>query len=285
MAIAGLHSVSMLDSSLLRDSQSQASRRRGDGRRGSTRSSSLLHMWREIEDEHAVSQVQGSNGLIADLSLEDTPDSPEIGRRHGLDDAVFGENESETWSQSQSQTESHDGHEDLNNSSCENSSVFGEVERERVRRIFREWMNSGSRDCGSTISRRSSSPRREWLGETEQERVRVIREWVQMSSQQRNVSSGENREQPCAEIDTQIERVRDGFVVNSGGGQSEHILRGMRKIRGRQVMLDMLKKAERERQREIQELLDHQAVSRFPHRNRIQVCLINGYVLCFFISL
>ncbi|XP_058755050.1 uncharacterized protein LOC131628205 isoform X2 [Vicia villosa] len=273
MAIAGLHSVSMLDSSLLRDSQSQASRRRGDGRRGSTRSSSLLHMWREIEDEHAVSQVQGSNGLIADLSLEDTPDSPEIGRRHGLDDAVFGENESETWSQSQSQNESHDGHEDLNNSSCENSSVFGEVERERVRRIFREWMNSGSRDCGSTISRRSSSPRREWLGETEQERVRVIREWVQMSSQQRNVSSGENREQPCAEIGTQIERVRDGFVVNSGGGQSEHILRGMRKIRGRQVMLDMLKKAERERQREIQELLDHQAVSRFPHRNRIQALL------------
>ncbi|CAL5212198.1 unnamed protein product [Lathyrus oleraceus] len=283
MAIAGLHSVSMLDSSLLRDSQSQASRRRGEGRRGSTRSSSLLHMWREIEDEHAVSQVQGrpgevlleqrSNGLIADLSLEETPDSPEIGQRNGLEDAVFGENESETWSQSQSQNESHDGHEDLNNSSCENSSVFGEVERERVRRIFREWMNSGSRDCGSTISRRSSSPRREWLGETEQERVRVVREWVQMSSQQRNVSSGENREQPCAEIGTQLERVRDGFVVNHGGGQSEHILRGMRKIRGRQFMLDMLKKAERERQREIQELLGLQAVSRFPHRNRIQALL------------
>jgi hypothetical protein len=48
----------------------------------------------------------------------------------------------------------------------------------------------------------------------------------------------------------------------------------MRKLRGKQVMLDMLKKAERERQIEMQELLDHQAVSRFPHRNRIQVCPI-----------
>jgi hypothetical protein len=280
MAIAGLHSVSVLDSSFLRDSQSQASRRRGDGRNGSTRSSSLLQMWRDIEDEHAVSHVQGrageavlerrNNGLIADVSLEDAPDSPDIGERRGLEDAVLGESESDTWSQSQSQNESHDGHEDLNNSSCENSSVFGEVERERVRRVFREWMNTGS-----NVSRRSEIPRGEWLGETEQERVRVIREWVQTSSQQRSVSSGENREQPRAEIGTQIERVRDGFVVNHSEGQNEYIRRSMRKLRGRQVMLDMLKKAERERQREIHELLDHQAVSRFPHRNRIQVCPIS----------
>ncbi|MCH90227.1 hypothetical protein A2U01_0011138, partial [Trifolium medium] len=229
------------------------------------------------------SQVQGrpgevlleqrNNGLVVDLSLEDTPDTPEIEERHDLEDAVLGETESETWSQSQSQTESHDGHEDLNNSSCENSSVFGEGERERVRRIFREWMNNGSRDRGSNISRRSNSPRGEWLGETEQERVRVIREWVQMSSQQRSVSTAENTEQPCAEIGTQIERVRDGLVVNRSEGQNEHIRRGMRKLRGKQVMLDMLMKAERERQREIQELLDHQAVSRFPHRNRIQALL------------
>jgi len=280
MAIAGLHSVSVLDSSFLRDSQSQGSRRRGDGRSGSTRSSSLLQMWREIEDEHAVSQVQGRAGevvlerrndvSIADVSLENAPDSPEIGDRRGLEDVVLGESESDTWSQSQSQNESHDGNEDLNNSSCENSSVFGEVERERVRRVFREWMNTGS-----NVSRRSESPRGEWLGETEQERVRVIREWVQTSSQQRSVSSGENREQPRGEISTQIERVRDGFVVNHSEGQNKYIRRSMRKLRGRQVMLDMLKKAERERQREIHELLDHQAVSRFPHRNRIQVCPIS----------
>ena len=283
MAIAGLHGVSVLESSFLRDSQSQTSRRRGDGRSGSARSSSLLQIWREIEDEHAVSQVQGRHGevlleqrsnesIVVDLSREDTPDRPELGQMHDLDDAVFGENESETWSQSQSHGDSHDGHEDLNNSSCENSSVFGEAERERVRQVFREWMNSGSRDRGSNISWRNSSPRREWLGETEQERVRVIREWVQTSSQQRSVSSGENREQPSAEIGSDIERVRDGFV-NHSEVQNEHIRRGMRKLCGRQVMLDMIKRTECERQREIQELLDHQAVSRFPHRNRIQALL------------
>ena len=35
-------------------------------------------------------------------------------------------------------------HEDLKNSSYENSSDLGEVERERVRQIFREWMNIGA---------------------------------------------------------------------------------------------------------------------------------------------
>ncbi|XP_061353456.1 uncharacterized protein LOC133298219 [Gastrolobium bilobum] len=283
MAIAGLHSVSVLDSSFLRDSHSQSSRRGGDGRRRSTRSSSLLRMWREIEDEHVESQVQGrpgevlleqrSDGLIVDLSQEDTLDSHGRGQGHMVEDAVLGGNESETWSQSPSQNEFHDEHEDLNNSSCENSSDLGEVERERVRKIFREWMNNGARDHGSNISRRNNSSRREWLGETEQERVRIIREWVQMSSQQRNVSSGESREEPSAEIDTQIERVRDGLVVNQSEGQTEHTRRGIRKLCGRQVMLDMLKKAERERQREIQELLDHRAVSHFPHRNRIQALL------------
>ncbi|KAL1323554.1 hypothetical protein HN51_033854 [Arachis hypogaea] len=288
MAIAGLHNVSVLESSFLRDSHSQSSSRRGDGRRGGTRSSALLQMWQELEDEHAVNQVQGrpgevlleqrSDGLISDLSQADSPGSHERGQDRMLDDAVLGDTESETWSQSQSQNESHYDHEDLNNSSCENSSDLGEVERERVRQIFREWMSSGAGDHGSNISRRNNSSRGEWLGETEQERVRIIREWVQMSSQHRGVSSGETREEQSAEIGTQIERVRDGFVVNQGEGQTEHFRRGIRKLCGRQVMLDMLKKAEMQRQREIQELLNHRAVSHFPHRNRIQA-LLRGWFL------
>ncbi|KAK7262235.1 hypothetical protein RJT34_29798 [Clitoria ternatea] len=283
MAIAGLQTVSVLDSSFLRDSHSQSSGRGGDGRRGSTRSSSILQMWREIDDEHVVNQVQGRpDEVLLDRRRdgstglqEDRLDSQGREQQHVLeDDVVLGENESDTWSQSQSPNESHDDHEDLNNSSCANSSDLGEVERERVRQIFREWMNSGARDHVSNISRRNNNgPRGEWLGETEQERVRIIREWVQMSSQQRSVSSGENREEPSAEIGTQIERVRDGHVVNQIVGQAEHTRRGIRKLCGRQVMLDMLKKAERERQREIQELLGHQAVSNFPYRNRIQALL------------
>ena len=289
MALAGVHSVAVIDSTLLRESHSQLSGRRGDGGRGGARSSSLLRMRREIEDEHVANQVQGrsgelllqqrNDGLISDLSQENMLDSHQRGEGHVIEDAVLGENESETWSQSQSQNEFHDEQEGLSNSNCENASDLGEVERERVRQIFREWMNSGARDHVSNVSRGSSGSRGEWLGETEQERVSIIREWVQMSSQQRGVPSGENREEQSSEIGNQIERVRDGFVVNQHEGQTEHTRRGIRRLRGRQVLLDMLKKAEMERQREVQELLEHQAVSRFPHRNRIQVCSLNDLYL------
>ncbi|MED6108191.1 hypothetical protein PIB30_021328 [Stylosanthes scabra] len=285
MAIAGVHSVAVIDSTLLRESHSQLSGRRGDGGggRGGARSSSLLQMWREIEDEHMAGQVQGrsgellisqrSDGLISDLSQEDAPQRVE-GERHVIEDSsILGENESETWSQSQSQNDSHDD-EGLGNSNCESSSDLGEVERERVRQIFREWMSSGAGDHRATnVPRGSGGSRGQWLGETEQERVSIIREWVQMSSQQRVVSSSENREDQSSEICNQIELVRDGFVVNQHEGQSEHTRRGIRRLRGRQVLLDMLKKAEMERQREVQELFEHRAVSRFPHRNRIQALL------------
>ncbi|RDY01844.1 hypothetical protein CR513_14782, partial [Mucuna pruriens] len=282
MAVAGVHNVTVLESTFLRDSHSQSSGRQGEGGRGGTRSSSVLQMWREIEDEQVVRQVQGrpgevllqqrsDDGLVVDLSQENMTDS---NRTEGdvIEDAVLGENDSETWSQSQN--EFHYEQEELNISSRENSSDLGEVERERVRQIFREWMNSGSRDHASNNSQGNNGSRGEWLGETEQERVSNIREWVQMSGQQRGVSSGENREEQSSEIGTQLECVRDGFVVvNQNEGQTEHMRRGMRRLRGRQVLLDMLKKAEMERQREVQELLAHRAVSHFPHRNRIQALL------------
>ncbi|XP_029129859.1 LOW QUALITY PROTEIN: uncharacterized protein LOC109811595 [Cajanus cajan] len=279
MAVAGVHNVTVLESTFLRESHSQSSGRQGDGGRGGTRSSSVLQMWREIEDEQVVRQVQGrpgevllqqrSDGLDVDLSQENMPESNHR-EGHMIEDAVLGENNSKTWSQSQN--EFHDEHEELNNSSRENSD-FGEVERERVRQIFREWMNSGSRAHASNGSQGNNGSRGEWLGETEQERVSIVREWVQMSSQQRGVSSGENREEQSSETGTQIECVREGFVVNQSEGQTEHARRGIRKLRGRQVLLDMLKKAEMERRREVHELLDHRAVSHFPHRNRIQALL------------
>ena len=144
-------------------------------------------------------EVQRSDGLVVDLSQENLPDSSNQREEHMIEDAVLGENDSETWSQSQN--EFHDEQEELNNSSRENSSDFGVVERERVRQIFREWMNSGSRDHASNHSQGNNS-RGEWLGETEQERVSAIREWVQMSSQQRGVSSGESREEQSSDIGT-----------------------------------------------------------------------------------
>ena len=84
--------------------------------------------------------------------------------------------------------------------------------------------------------------------------MRIIRECVQMSSQHRGVSSGENREEQSAEIGMQIERVHDGYVVNQNQGQTEHMRRVILDLCGRLVLLDMLNKAERERQREVEKL-------------------------------
>ncbi|XWS71548.1 hypothetical protein CRYUN_Cryun03dG0147100 [Craigia yunnanensis] len=273
MAIAGLHNVSVLENSFLRESQSQASRRRENG---GTRASSLLQMWRELEDEHVVSHAQerASERMLQqrsdDLSMTDLSDSRNSEHSGVSEDVSVSENEFGQWSPDR--FGSQNGNEDSSNFNYEHLSDLGEVERERVRQIFREWMNSGGRECTSNVFRRNNSSRAQWLGETEQERVRIIREWVQMNSQQRG-ACGDSREEQAADVGGQIERVLDGLVVNQNEGQTEHVRRGIRKLCGRQALLDMLKRAERERQTELQGLLEHRAVSNFAHRNRIQSLL------------
>lgn len=275
MAIAGLHNVSLLDSSVLRDSRSQALAQQGDEGRVRTPRSSLLQMWRELEDEHVASRAQQermvqhrSDRLMAVLPRAEASDSHE----HRGDWEVMSMTESEYGALSQTQVGSPNDHTNSGTFDCEHSSDLGEVERERVRQIFREWMNSGVREQESNVSHVTNSPRAEWLGETEQERVRIIREWVQMNSQQRDAFV-DNREEQVADIGTQIERIRDGLLVNQNGDRNEYTRRGFRRLCGRQALLDMIKKAEAERQTELQGLSEHRAVSRFPHRNRIQSLL------------
>ncbi|KAL6204901.1 hypothetical protein ACLB2K_022168 [Fragaria x ananassa] len=267
MAIAGLQNVSVLESSFLRSSQSGASRRSENEGRGNSRASSLLQMWRELEDEHMVSRPLERVGERLFQQRRDGVGSENTG---DLDDASAGESECRTWSQGQ--IGSSPEHDRYSNFSSEHSSDFGEGERGRVRQIFQEWMNCGATECASNVSHMNNSSRAELLGETEQERVRIIRECVRMNSQQR-VASGENGEEQPADFGNQIARVRDGLVVNQSGGRSEHNRRGIRKLCGRQALLDMLKKAESERQRELQVLSEHQPVTRFAHRNRIQSLL------------
>ncbi|XP_022755915.1 uncharacterized protein LOC111303756 isoform X2 [Durio zibethinus] len=273
MAIAGLHNVSMLENPFLRESQSQASRRRDNG---NTRASSLLQMWRGLEDEHVVSHAQerASERMLQqrsdDLSMNDLSDSRNSEHSGVSEDVSVSENVIGQWSPGRFGSQSEN--EDSSNFSYEHLSYLGEVERERVRQIFRGWKNSGGRERTSNVSCRNNSSRAQWLGETEQERVRIIRKWVQMNSQQRG-ASGDNRIDQAADVGGQIERVLDGLVVNQNEGQTALVHRGIRKLCGRQVLLDMLKKAERERQTELQGLLEHQAVSNFAHRNRIQSLL------------
>ncbi|CAH2060388.1 unnamed protein product [Thlaspi arvense] len=275
MAIAGLQNILAIDSSFPRDSEVRASRQRENEGRPNVRASSLLQMWRELEDDHvtghaarerdterrsgsSTSNALRGNGYDSNISSHDIV----------IDSVNLGENELGGWSPTPSHVGSHNSSEDQS----EHSSDLGMVERERVRQIFREWMSSGTGAHASSASPTTNSSRAEWLGETEQERVRIIREMVQMNSQQRPVL-GDLREEQPVEAGNQIERVVDGRVVNANCVQNEHARRGIRKLCGRQVLVDMLKMAERERQRELEGLMQHHAVSNFAHRNRIQALL------------
>ncbi|CAK9176197.1 unnamed protein product [Ilex paraguariensis] len=275
MALAGLHTVSMLDSSFLRESQSPTSRRQGNVERPSTRASSILQMWRELEDEHVLNRARervrerlrqqrsvDSNTNMSESRGSDNPGS--------LEDASESENDYGNWSHDQIGPQNEHG--DRDSSSREQSPDLGEVERERVRQIVRGWMESGISEHSSNVPQRIDSPRSEWLGETERERVRIVREWMQTTSQQRGVRSGRRGEQ-VAGSGAQVDRVREGLVVDQDEGQPEHIRRDMLRLRGRQALLDLLVRIERERQRELQSLVEHRAVSDFAHRNRIQSLL------------
>ncbi|MBA0846079.1 hypothetical protein Goarm_023142, partial [Gossypium armourianum] len=272
MAIAGLHNVSVLENSFPRESQSQPSRSRRR-ENGSTRASSILQMWRELEDEHVLSHAQerGSKRMLQkrtdDLSMTDS-DSQNGEHIVVSEDMSTSVNEFGQWSQDRFRSQS--GNADSSNFNCEHSSDLGEVERERVRQIFREWMNSGGRERTSNVSRRNNSSRAQLFGETEQERIRPIRECVQMNSQRRGACI-QSREEQAADAGAGIEHVLDGLEINQNEDRTEHVHRGIRKLCGRQALLDMLKKAAGERQTEVQGLLELRAVSNFVHRKRIQV--------------
>ncbi|KAI4346453.1 hypothetical protein L6164_007348 [Bauhinia variegata] len=279
MALAGLHTVSMLDSSFLRGSQSPTSGREGAAERPSTRASAILQMWRESEDEHLLNRARervrerlrqqrsAESNTNVSSTMSESRGSEHLG---SLGDATESENDYGTWSHDQ--TGSQNEHGDHNGSTREQSPDLGEVERERVRQIVRGWMDSGISDHSANVNQRNNSRRAEWLGETERERVRIVREWVQMTSQQRG-SRGSWRSAQANEPGPQVDRVRDGLVADQDEGQPEHVRRDMLRLRGRQALVDLLMRIERERQRELQGLLEHRAVSDFAHRNRIQSLL------------
>lgn len=282
MALAGLHTVSMLDSSFLRESQSPTSRRQGAVERPSTQASAILQMWRELEDEHLLSRarervrerLRHQRSVDSNTNESSTNMSESRGSENqvSLEDASESENEYVTWPHDQMGSQNEHG--DNNGSSREQSPDLGEVERERVRQIVRGWMESGISEHSSGVGQRNNNPRAEWLGETERERVRIVREWVQMTSQQRG-ARGSRREDQVTGPDAQADRGHNGLVADHDEGQPEHIRRDILRLRGRQAIIDLLVRIERERQRELQSLLEHRAVSDFAHRNRIQVSCIS----------
>ncbi|KAH9608598.1 hypothetical protein KSS87_006578 [Heliosperma pusillum] len=265
MAIAGLHSVPTLESSILRESQSSSSMRRGNQGNVSTRASSILQMWRELEDECVVNRArERGRPRLHREGNSDTYSPRGTPSRGGLEDSSESENGSLI--NSESQLGHMNEQEDRQSMTSEQSLDLGEVERERVRKIFREWMSSG----GNAETPRSS--RAQCVGYNEGERVQVVRNWVQTTSHPRGTRVW-NREDQVADNGSQIEQVRAGQVLNRNEGQPETSRRQIRKLCGRQALLDLLAKKEQERQLELQSLKETRPVSSFAHRNRIQSLL------------
>ncbi|KAF8045860.1 hypothetical protein N665_4277s0001 [Sinapis alba] len=262
IAIAGLHAVSTLDSSFLREPQSPTSSRRQAAERPRTQASGILQMWRELEDEHVINRARERR-----MRLRQRSGVADVAESQG-NEALRGSSESENG---------------YGSSSREQSPDLGDVESERVRHIIRGWTDGGVSDNSSNVRQRNDDSQRrggEWLGDNERERVRIIREWMQMTSQQRGggarASRREDQQRPLGsqEDRAQVQRGREGLAVEEEEeGRREHTRRDLRRLRGRQALVDLLMRIERERQRELQGLLEHRAVSDFAHRNRIQSLL------------
>jgi hypothetical protein len=117
-------------------------------------------------------------------------------------------------------------------------------ERALVRRIAREWTVSAPEQSSAGGGRGE-----QWLGESERERVRSVRERVRRASQGDGDAHAEQRDR----------RQRDGDPPR---------LREHRDVVTRMAM---------ERQRELQGLSEHRSVSAFAHRGRIQVKILCSF--------
>lgn len=93
----------------------------------------------------------------------------------------------------------------------------------------------------------------EWLGETERQRVRLVREWVQMASQPRDARVASRREEAAG--------------AAAAAAPPERAPR----LRGRQARTDVITRMARERQRELQGLSGYHIVSQFPQRSRSRI--------------
>ncbi|KAL8151128.1 hypothetical protein V2J09_020936 [Rumex salicifolius] len=279
MAVAGVENISAMDSSILMESRLPSSSSSGQtsnqGRRNS-RPSFYLQMWRELENELSANrtgervedrlQIGTSDELNTGVSSSNLP---HIQEDENIE--LEGSTEKETTNVSVSEDAMATGQEDHHSMTSEQSLDLGEVERERVKEIIRDWMNTGRNGVPSSGPSINISPRTQLLGQTEIERVRVAREWIQMACERRDISGG-NLEEQAAEIGSQIERVRDGLGLDNNDFHTSK-KRDIRILCGRQALIDLLNKNNEERKRELQGLQESCPVRNFAFRNRIQSVL------------
>uniref|UniRef100_A0ACD5ZGA6 Uncharacterized protein n=1 Tax=Avena sativa TaxID=4498 RepID=A0ACD5ZGA6_AVESA len=123
--------------------------------------------------------------------------------------------------------------------------------RERVRQIARRLTTSTDSPTAAAATATG-----EWLGETERQRVRLVREWVQMASQPRDSRVASRRDETAGAAASAPDRERRPEPP---------------RLRGRQARTDVITRMSRERQRELQGLSGYHIVSQFPQRSRSRI--------------
>eukprot|EP00249_Psilotum_nudum_P022456 c28522_g1_i1 orf=385-3000(-) len=315
LALAGLHAVSMLDASFLRESSQRsepAAVTENSVERPRRRAASLVQMWGDLEEEHRAQRANNLENRVAfqgastvnfserNDEFQDAQESHNSARVHesGLDveiredqqdqtqeseltgfssrEALDSDNGSWEVAEGALQAEVHGNGDELEG----NVPQMGGSDREPVRQIVQRLLTeAGTRDDSS--NRMHNDNRTSWLGENERERVRELaREWVRVTSQP-SMDSWEGRRRAPERFGLQLgsvrrqAREREGVseaasARNSEPDFSDRFSRDAQWFQDRQAALDLLMRIERERQNELQGLLEHRAVSEFAHRNRLQ---------------
>lgn len=98
-----------------------------------------------------------------------------------------------------------------------------------------------------------------------------------LSSQGQDSDAGENERVRVADIIRRLtsgkHRAQNSLMCCSDDNDHEQPVVTSPRLRGRQAYINLLTQMEHDRQRELGRVADCQAVSRFPHRGRIQVKL------------
>ncbi|XP_047323667.1 uncharacterized protein LOC124927315 [Impatiens glandulifera] len=230
------------------------------------KASTVMKMWREMEREHVVSHSHTRDRFRrhndkSDVSNVDTASTISIDRQDSEDSLSDYSVIVQDCGVCDGQRPTLCDQDDRNSCSSELTDDIDEVDRERVRQIFQDWHTKNG------VIRGPVSKNSHVSSENEFERVRIVRKWVKMNGQHRGSGS---REKQNNQNVVQINQLQDGSVSNDCEVSGR---RRIRKIYGRQTLVELLAMAEKERKRELEELSQRQPVTCFAHRNRIQSLL------------
>ncbi|CAK9203465.1 unnamed protein product, partial [Sphagnum troendelagicum] len=287
LALAGRHTVSMLGASFLQETPSVRSPE-STPERPRRRASSLVQMWRGFEGEPGVSR---------DRTPPSTEETTISVREPGPENSAQNEAEltpgASPWTESngssESETQAYTPHSipahptsvavnDLQRTEGRSSPEFaqgGGGERERVSQIVQHWARESGVEAGEADSSGNQNERNPWLGQSERERVRqLVRAWVQTSSQHGLDGLVDVLQRPESQGETSMieEDVHPGGSA-TGSRDSDQMDMDVHHQHTSHMLLELLLRSERERQRELERLQELRTVSDFSQRNRLQYLL------------